>query len=82
MEKNYQIKEDQKNNITEPSYRRKSNSIDKMNSKNKLEYSKKLQRKHLINIHKMLSREKNSIRKFETTNFHYLLSIVQKRIIQ
>lgn len=69
MENNYQIKEDQKNNQTEPSYKRKSNSIGKMISKNKLEYSKKLQKKHLINIHKILSREKNSISKFRDNQF-------------
>ena len=71
----FRLKEDQKNNITEPNYKKKSNSIDKINVKNKLEYSKKLQRKHLINIQKLFSKEKNnpsysSISKFPLFNLN------------
>ena len=60
MDINYRLKEDQKNNQIEPNFKKKSNSIDKINIKNKLEYSKKLQRKHLINIQKLFSKEKNN----------------------
>ena len=64
MDINYYLKEDQKNNQTESNFRKKkSNSIDKINLKNKYEYSKKLQQKHLINIHKLLSKEKLSQKK-------------------
>jgi hypothetical protein len=76
MDFNYRLKEDQKNNLTEPNYKKKSNSIDKINIKNKLEYSKKLQRKHLINIHKLFSKEKKngpatgSISKFPLFNLN------------
>ena len=63
MEK-YHLKEDQKNNHIEPINKKKSNSIDKINIKNRLEYSKRLQRKHFINIHKLFSKEK----KYSITN--------------
>ena len=59
MDKIYYIKEDQKNSITEPNIKRKSNSIEKFFLRNRLSYTKKVQRKHLINIHKLLSKEKN-----------------------
>ena len=77
MDFNYRIKEDQKNNLTEPNYKKKSNSIDKINIRNKLEYSKKLKYKqHLINIHKLFSKEKKngpstgSISKFPLFNLN------------
>ena len=57
MEK-YHLKEDQKNNHVEFINKKKPNSIDKINIKNRLEYSKRLQRKHFINIHKLFSKEK------------------------
>ena len=64
MEK-YYLKEDQKNNNhIETIIKKKSNSIDKINIKNRLEYSKRLQRKHFINIHKLFSKEK----KYSITN--------------
>ena len=59
MDINYYVKEEQKNSQTEPSYNKwKSNSIDKINFKNKIEYSKKLQQKHIINIQKLFSKGK------------------------
>jgi len=63
MEKKYQLNEEQKNFHTEPNYnyKIKSISIDKINFRNRLEYSKKLQNKHLINIHKLFSKGKYSI---------------------
>ena len=69
MEKKYHLKEDQKNNQTELNYKKKSNSIDRINLRNKLEYSKKLQSKHLINIHKLFSKEKNSISRGRDSQF-------------
>ena len=59
MEINYNIKEEQKNNQSEPNNKKKkSNSINKLNSKNKLDYSKKFHQNHLVSIHKLFSKDK------------------------
>lgn len=70
MDKNYRIKEDQKNNQTEPTIRRKSNSINKISLRSKLEYTKHLQHKNLINIQKLFSKEKSALNQGSTPKFY------------
>ena len=62
MDKIYHLKEDQKNNQVESYYKKKSKSFYKVNLSNKYDYSKGFQKKHLINMHKLFSKEKNEIR--------------------
>ena len=57
MDESHNLKEDQKN-MTETNFKKKSNSIDRIGYKNKLEYSKKIQNKNLINIQKFFLKEK------------------------
>ena len=61
MDKIYPLKEDQKNNQVESYYKRKSNSFYKVNFSNKYDYSKRFKKKHLINMNKLFSKEKNEI---------------------
>ena len=74
MDKIYYLKEDQKNNQVESYYKRKSNSFYKINFTNKYDYSKKFKKKHLINVHKLFSKDKNEIRqlsKFPLFNLNH-----------
>ena len=85
MDKIYHIKEDQKNNQTEPNYKKKSNSIDKSSFRNKIEYSKKIQKrhnKHLINIHKLFLKEKNSMSQTKSQFPLYNLNVSKNKSIR
>jgi hypothetical protein len=63
MIKNFSLKEDEKNIQTEPNYKTRYNSIDKINFRKKNEKSKKIHQKNktLINIHKIFTYNKPSI---------------------
>jgi hypothetical protein len=63
MIKNFSLKEDEKNIQTEPNYKTRYNSIDKINFRKKNENSKKIHQKNktLINIHKISTYNKPSI---------------------
>ena len=63
MIKNFSLKEDEKNIQTEPNFRAKFNSIDKVNFRKKYESSNKIRQKNktLINIHKVFSKNQPSI---------------------
>ena len=63
MIKNFSLKEDEKNIQTEPNYKTRYNSIDKINFRKKNENSKKIHQKNktLINIHKIFTKNKPSI---------------------
>lgn len=82
MDETYYSKEDQKNNQTEPNIKKKCNSIDKIGYKNKLEYSKKIQNKHLINIHKLFLKEKYAMSQTKSTFPLYNLNSSKNKSIK
>ena len=81
MDKSLYLKEDQKNMI-EQNFKKKSNSIDKIGYKNKLEYSKKIQNKNLINIHKFFLKEKYAMNQAKSTFPVYSLNSSKNKSVR
>lgn len=76
MIKNFRLKEDEKNIQTEPNYKTRYNSIDKVNFRKKYESSKKIRQKNktLINIHKVFMKNQQSITSQYKSPFLKLIS--------
>lgn len=76
MIKNFSLKEDEKNIQTDPNYREKFHSIDKVNFRKKYESSNKIRQKNktLMNIHKIFAKNKPSITSQYQFSFIKLIS--------
>ena len=76
MIKNFSLKENEKNIQTEPNFKVKFNSIDKLNFRKKFESSNKIHQKNktLINIHKIFTKNIPSITNQYQSSFIKLIS--------